>query len=174
MVYEWLRKHEKIFFFAQIIYRVLKKDFNFINAVINWGNDPDFIRIVHRGRKNTGKIVYVITEQGHGYGFFAEFKALLEKLVFAEMHGFIPYISFGENYLYYDESLLSEKNAFKYYFKERKEVVYPLESENVVFSRGCDCEYVERRFNSLGYSESQEFEHQLVYVLKKYIIINLR
>ena len=53
MVYEWLRKHKKIFFGVQIVYRVLKRDTEFINTITNWGNEPDYVRIVHNGDKNS-------------------------------------------------------------------------------------------------------------------------
>ena len=172
MVYEWLRKHKKIFFGVQIVYRVLKRDTEFINTITNWGNEPDYVRIVHNGDKNSGSTVYIITEQGHGYGFFAEFRCLLEKLLFADLHGFIPYISWSKSYLYYDETInLETNNVFNYYFEMNNEVINPFESENIIFSRGCDCEYIERKYDALGYNQSWKFEQQLAFMFNKYIAI---
>ena len=170
-MYEWLKKHKRIFFVVQILYRLVKGDREFFNAIINWNNDPQYISLKHSGNYNSGKIIYIIKEQGNGYGFFAEFKCLLEKLFFADLHGFIPYIYFDEDYLYYDNTIDDEKNAFKYYFNAKVEVSTPFESENILVSRGCDCEYVERRFCSMGYSQTYEFEECLVNTLRKYILI---
>lgn len=171
IMYKWLKNHRKLFFIVQIIYRIIKKDKEFVNAIIDWENQPNYLRIMHNGKDNTGKIIYIVREQGNGYGFFAEFKNLLEKLLYAEMHGFIPYIFFGDNFLYYDKTIEYEKNAFNYFFESKVEVINPFHSENIVYSKGCHIDYIEEQFNALCYSTPIEYEKKLAYVFNKYFII---
>lgn len=170
-MYKWLKKHRKLFFIVQIIYRLIKKDKDFINTIIDWENQPDRVKIIHNGKDNAGKIVYIIRAQGNGYGFFAEFTCLLEKLLFADMHGFIPHIFFDENYLYYDKTIEDEKNAFNYFFETKGKVSNPFQSENIIYSKGCHVEYIEKKFNALGYNTSTEYENKLAYAFNKYITI---
>lgn len=154
--------------------RLLHKDKSFIHDVIMWDNDPDRLKVVHLGEDNDNCIVYIINEQGRGYGFFAEFRCLLSELFYADTLGLKPYVVFGEKYLYYEkEGVGGEYNAFNYYFELNDQINHPFSSRNVVYSMSCHAKLVFKLYNnnSVGYDSTDELENQLTKVFKKYINI---
>lgn len=156
----------------RFVSRLLHRDQSFIHDVIMWDKDPDRLKLVHLGEDNDNCIVYIINEQGHGYGFFSEFRCLLEELFFADTLGLKPYVVFGEKYLYYEkEGVEGEYNAFNYYFELNDKINNPFSSRNVVYSMSCHAEFVSRQYSGLIYDSADECEDQLAEVLKKYINI---
>lgn len=165
-----IEKNPYLFFIVKGLSRILKRDLAYINFALYEYTNPKKLSIQTCGKDHQGCIVYVIKEQGMGYGFFAEFRGLLCNLIFAEEIGMIPYVYWGKNHLYYEEGTTAGNNIFKNYFKPVGVDDFRT-SQNVVYSSMLQCEYVEKKYGVTGYSSNPEFEEELIKVLKKYIAI---
>lgn len=153
---------------------LINRDNNeFVSQVLDWAESPYNIQICHYGNQNSGKIIYVITEEGCDWGFFAEFRAMLVKLLYADRLGMIPVVIYGNKFLYYEkEGINGEDNAFQYYFSQdmHKEDVY--DSANVVWSNLRHSQFIEIEYCNNGYVVSKEFINDLAFMMKKYINFN--
>jgi len=158
--------------FKLILAGIVGNDKN-IEKYISIHGNPDDFHLMHYGDKYYGEVIYLIQEAGKGYGFFAEFKTLLENLMFAEKYGFIPCVRYGKKYAYYDEDKKECDNPFEYYFEPiGKEIDYQ-NAVNVLVSKpeyGQSFEFVGNR-NADGYHFSDVMVDNLVDVLKKYVRI---
>ncbi len=160
-----------ILLFLKCISRIIKKDKGYIDFAVNGYQDPKCLRVQTLGEKNNGKIIYDIHEQGAGYGFFAEFRALLCNLIFAEEMGFVPNVSWGENHLYHEKyEINGTSNVFEYYF-EPVRIPNVCESRNVIISSALQNAYIEHQYGVNGYETSVRFEKALLEVMNKYIRI---
>ncbi len=107
-----------------------------IGEYISIHDNPDDFHIEHYGNDFPNRIIYSISEAGNGYGFCAELRTLLEHLDFAEQYGFLPYVSYGKDYLYYERELEGKyKSAFEYFFEPIGEGIEIYNSRNVLFSK---------------------------------------
>ena len=164
--------NDKLLCIARFISRLIHKDERFIQGIIEWNRNPDVLTIEHLGEQNSKGIVYIIKEQGSGYGFFAEFRCLLADLLYADSLGLIPCIIYGDNYLYYEKAGVNgELNAFDYYFKLKNKIVQPFQSKNVVYSEPYHAEYIAKKYDGMGYKTSDYFEEKLAEMFIKYIDI---
>lgn len=73
-------------------------------------------------------------------GFCSLFRFVLSHLAFSEDINMIPYVSWGKNTLYYDETINWTNNVFDYYFETVSEVSLNdvLSCAHVVISKGAD------------------------------------
>ena len=169
---EWLYARNKgCYLIFSTIKRVLNRDKQYIekHASLEW--NPYFYFIEKKGNKNVGKIIYNIHEIGNGYGFFAELRNLLEKLLYVDMKGFTPSVVFGTNYLYYDKDLEGEQpNAFEYYFEAIGGIEDSNNSFNVIEEK--KCYYLNLQEYWLGDSKIfMDFDEAMGMMIKKYIHI---
>lgn len=145
----------------------------FVDHILDWSESPYDIQIHHYGEKNIGKIIYVITEQGSNWGFFAEFRAMLVKLLYADRMGLMPVIVFGDKFLYYEAGGINgENNAFRYYFLQEinDEDIY--NSANVVWSELKHSHFTEKEYGNDGYIVQKKFIEDLSAIYRKYIKFN--
>ena len=118
----------------------------------------------------SGMVTYEISEQGENYGFFAELKVLLEKLLFAQMHGFAPSVKYTKGYLYFDEDMAKTvSNPFEYFFE-------PIESSGeskayTTHSSSTHSNYIEALYGIKDYYTPKALDEALVEIIKKYIHI---
>ncbi len=165
-----LQTHPYVYYVIRSLSRLIKRDINYINFAIKDYSNPKRILIQSFGEENIGKILYCIREQGKGYGFFAEFRALLCNLIFAEEMGFTPNIYWGKEHLYFDQDISYTDNVFEYYFEPVK-LENLCQSKNVFFSSDLQIDYIEEEFCVTGYTSCDNFERKLVQIIKQYIHI---
>ena len=103
-IYHKLKQRETIYCIIRIISRLSHRDKRFIHDVAMWDMNADQLTLEHGGKYNDGSIIYIIREQGNGYGFFAEFKSMLCELLFADSLGLKPTVYYGEEYAYYEDT----------------------------------------------------------------------
>lgn len=146
---------------------------DFITLVLDWIESPYNLQVYHYGKNNIGEIIYVITEEGNNWGFFAEFRAMLAKLLYAERMGMIPIVSYGDKFLYYEtDGVYGKKNAFEYYFSQKMSEDDIYKSANVVWSSLKHSHYIENEYGNEGYMVREEFIDDLSVVFRKYIFFN--
>ncbi len=150
-----------------------RNDSRFVSNIMNWESNTDLLELNHFGNDNSGKIVFYIREQGSNWGFFAEFRGLLEKLYYAETLGLVPYVEWKDNFLYYQKGgIKGEKNAFLYYFEPVSYVENVKKSQNVIYAEYKHSHYIEGVFNNKKYITTDEFAEEMGRVLGKYIKLN--
>lgn len=81
--------------------------------------DPREIVIESKGKNGKGRIYYEININDKHAGFFALMRWVLSALNFADVHGFIPYIYFGDQTKYYDADIIDTNNPYEYYFLQK-------------------------------------------------------
>lgn len=156
--------------FFKRLNRIRKKTINYINFALHEYKNPKRLTVKCYGDKNNGKIIYCIKEQGMGYGFFAEFRALLCNLMFADDMGMQPHVFWGEKHLYYEKDFNASSNVYEYFF-EPISVEDIFKSKNVVISSALQNGYIEKVYGVTGYEATEEFENALVRTTQKYIQI---
>ncbi|WP_155832619.1 O-fucosyltransferase family protein [Butyrivibrio sp. AE3006] len=130
--------------------------------------NPDELHMEHRGDKHFGEVIYEIKEAGRGYGFFAEFKTLIENLAFADDYGFIPCVRYGQDYLYFEPSRLNE-NPFEYYFEPIGKEVAVDKAKNVIVSKPEYGQWIEFLEGVDGYHLTEKMIGRFTEIIKKYI-----
>ncbi len=134
--------------------------------------NPRYLYFERRGDEHTGKTIYEIGAFGNDVGFFAEYLFTLIKLCFAEEKGFVPYVNWGEDFLYFDPSA-QEKNAFLSYFEQVSDIEDASKAANVVRAKNIHIsEMQNERLHTYGYSVTEEYLKALTEMTKKYIRYN--
>lgn len=168
---DWLRKSEKLVFWNRCRIHAGKADFR--RMVLDGYRSPDFLELHHFGDDYAGRTIYYASETGDGVGFFAELGMTLIKLYFADDRGFVPYVHWGENYLYYEpEGIRGEKNAFLYYFKPVSEVRSIEHASHVVFPEESHFKQVKGLYGAVSYDVSEDYVNAMAQMMKKYIQYN--
>ncbi len=170
-IMDFLRRSEKLVFWNRCRLHSGKADFR--RMVLEGYHSPDFLEVVHRGDEYRGCTVYHIQETGNGIGFFAELGMTLIKLYFADERGFVPYVCWGDRYVYYEpDGIRGEKNAFLHYFKPVSEVAGVECAAHVVGQAPWHCEQVKALYGAVSYDVSQAYVDAMADMLKKYIRYN--
>lgn len=108
---EFLKKSEKLVYWNRCRIHRNKPDFR--KMVLEGYHNPDFLELHHLGGEYEGRIIYYAEETGSGVGFFAELGMTLIKLYFADERGLVPYVHWGEKYVYYEpDGVEGEKMPF--------------------------------------------------------------
>ena len=102
----FIKNHKKLYFFTKCLKE--RNNSEFIDKVLE--TNPNWLYFEHRGEACSDKIIYDITIGRKGYGFFAEYRDMLDFLYFADEHGLTPSVEFGELFNY-------EPGSFTKYFK---------------------------------------------------------
>lgn len=149
-------------------------DEKYVDDYLNMESNPRLLKFECRGELNKDKAIYIIKENGSGWGYFAEFRTLLCKLLYAERFGFYPYICWGKKFLYFDEDFKTS-NAYEYFFDQPK--VLQLEEVNnsyiVAESKSADAVLIEREFAEKdNYGMTNECLNEMTRVFKKYVRFN--
>lgn len=137
--------------------------------------NPLLLEFKQNGSGVPDKKVMLIRENGNGWGFFAEVRAMLAKMVFAERFGLIPYIEWGSAFLYTEKQLVNgTHNAFEYYFKQPNGMTKQdvLESSYVTESKSAQGVVIEREFKRDTYEMTAEYQSKLAEMYRKYIRLN--
>ncbi len=154
-------------------YGTFRNDDEYKDLVLNSYQNPNFFRINSYGEQYQGEIIYNINEYGSAVGFFAEFLYLLIRLYFATQRGFVPYVKWGKDFLYYEESdRKTEDNAFLYYFQPVSEVLGIENAAHVLNATKYHIHAVQDELNTHGYKISSEYMDALSGMIKKYIRYN--
>ena len=166
-----LRKSEKLVYWNRC--RIHRNNPEFRRMLLEGYQNPDFIEMHTYGRDYEGETIYLIEERGAGVGFFAEFGVTLIELYFAYERGFVPYVRWGEDYLYYEpEGVDGEKNAFLYFFKPVSEVAGIEHACHVVNTQESHYVQVKAQFDAVSYDVSDEYIDAMALMVKKYIHYN--
>lgn len=170
-IIEILRKSEKIVYLNRCW--IHRNDPDFRKMILEGYQNPDYLQLKTNGTEYDGQIVYLITEQGNGMGFFAEVGVVLIKLYYAYSRGFAPYVRWGTRYLYYEsEGVDGEKNAFQYYFEPVSDVVSIDRAAHVLQADGSHYRQVKEKFGAVSYDVSDEYIYAMASMMRKYIRYN--
>lgn len=170
-VMDFFRKSEKLVFWNRCRIHGGKADFR--KMVLEGYHNPDFLELHHLGDEYEGCTIYYAKETGKGVGFFAELGMTLIKLYFADERGFVPYVEWGEHYVYYEpQGIKGEKNAFLHYFKPASEVRSVEHACHVVYVEDSHCEQVKALYGAASYDVSEDYIDAMARMVKKYIRYN--
>ena len=165
-------KQNTVFHFFVKAFKHLN-DREYLDFFINRENNPMLLEFENKGDGCKGECVYFIEEVGEGYGFFAEFHTVLQKLIFAETFHLKPYVQWGKNFLYYEESIRTTDNAYEYLFEpingELKDEIPS--AELLTNSKNGQAGWIEEKYHR-GYDLSEEYLMKAADVYKRYIHLN--
>lgn len=168
-IFASLKKNKKIHFILKALKHI--NDDEYLNLFLDRETDPLLLEFKSLGKEYDDKRFYLISEVGKGYGFFAEFHAVLSKIAFAEKFGFTPIVSWGRDFLYYDKSRMNiTENAFEYFFKQPSALKFQdvLEAKFVTEAKAAQGLWMEKDLDK-GMDLSEEYEEEISRVYKKYI-----
>ena len=168
---EFLKKNEKLVFWNRCRFYRNRSDFR--RMVLEGYHNPDFLELHHLGNEYRGNIIYAADETGNGIGFFAEFGMTLIKLYFADERGLVPYVHWGDKYVYYEpDGIHGEKNAFLHYFKPVSEIASIEHACHVIYQESWHCEWVKEVYGVVSYNVNDAYIDDMASILKKYIQYN--
>lgn len=170
-----LKNNKKLHYIGKFLKHIGNN--KYVDFYLNMEMNPRLLLFENNGLKNQDKAIYVITENGDGWGYFAEFRAMLCKLLYADRMGFYPYIYWGNSFLYADEKKQNEtSNAFEYFFRQLNGITLEevKESYMVAYSKSAEAVMIEQEFRKdESYSISDELLKKLGNIYNKYIDLNL-
>ena len=170
-IMDLLKKSDMLVFWNRC--RIHRNKADFRRMVLEGYHNPDFLELHHLGEEYQGCIIYAAEETGNGIGFFAELGMTLIKLYFADERGLVPYVHWGERYVYYEpDGIRGEKNAFLHYFKPASEVVSIEHACHVVYQESWQCNQVKALYGAVSYDVSDAYIDAMARMLKKYIQYN--
>lgn len=167
-----IAKHERIRFLAKFL-----KNFNnmeFIKDVNNLYNNRTLYKIVQKGDKEKGKVLYLINEKYAYYGFCAILREVIEGCMVADELGFYPVVSMTENSPYAEKKgFLGKDNPWECYFEQPAGIdmnTYNQGFRTTSMSRD-DLAMLAERYNNDGYRLSKEYFEDTGKIWRKYIRI---
>lgn len=171
MILNYLRKFEKLVYFNRCW--IHRNDSAFRKMVMEGYQNPDYLWLQRYGKEYDGNIIYFIREQGRGMGFFAEIGVVLIKLYYAYERGFVPYVRWGENFLYYEkENVNGKDNAFEYYFEPVSSVTDITNAAHVLLANDSHYKYIKDKFAAVSYDVSEEYIDAMAMMMRAYIRYN--
>lgn len=168
---EKIKKNSQIHFIIKFIKHI--NDDEYLNFFINRENNALLLEFQSYGISCEGKRIYLINEVGKGYGFFAEFHTLLQKLAFADYFHLTPYIVWGTEFLYYEKSLDIIKNGFEYFFQQPNQISEEeiRTADLLTISKMGQARWIEERYER-GYDLSDSYLNMISDIYRKYICLN--
>lgn len=169
---EKIKENKKIHYILKMIKHL--GDEEYMEFFLNREIDPLLLEFKKKGEYPYKKRILLITENGKGWGFFAEFRAMLAKMLFAERFLLEPYIYWGESFLYAESEIVcGTANAFEYYFRQPLDISIE-NGEGCYFtvSKSAQAEMIEKEFKKHEYDITQEYLKALAGVYKKYVRLN--
>lgn len=168
---ELLKKSEHLVFWNRCRIHAGEKDFR--RMVLEGYHSPDFLELHHLGEEYKGCTIYYAKESGDGVGFFAELGMTLIKLYFADDRGFVPFVEWGEGYVYYEpEGIEGEKNAFLHYFAPVSKVRNIQNASHVIYPEESHFKQVKELYGAVSYDVSEDYVDAMAAMMKKYIKYN--
>lgn len=167
-----LKQNKKIHFLVKMLKHIKEDDY--LDFFINRENNALLLEFESRGSNCEGKRIYLIREVGKGYGFFAEFHTLLQKLAFAECFGLTPYIEWNKDFLYYEEEPIDGiQNGFEYFFMQPCNFHDQEIKRADLFTEAKmgQASWIEQRYDR-GYDLSEPYLKIISVVYNKYIHLN--
>lgn len=137
--------------------------------------NPLLLEFKQNGIGVPDKKILLIRENGKGWGFFAEFRAMLAKMVFAEKFGLVPYVEWGKQFLYSEkEPVDGTENAFEYYFRQPYDLTKQdiLSDSYVTESKSAQGVIIEREYKRDTYEMTSEYQTKLAEMYHRYIRLN--
>lgn len=172
-IYYLLQKNKTLGILSYCFVR--RNDTDFVERVMGDTNDYSFLKVFHYGEENKGRTICCINESEDKEGMFCQFLFLLLRLTYADQHGMVPYVYWGDTHLCFEEDGVDgEKNAFLYYFNQVSEVVSIEKAANVFH---CTCSYLPRikeSFHTFAYEYSDECLDAMTEMIRKYIRFNTK
>lgn len=167
-----LKKNTTLHFWIKAFKHIRDKEY--LEFFINRENEPLLLEFETRGKSCENDSIYLIEEVGEGYGFFAEFHTMLQKLIFAERLHLKPYVYWGKKFLYYEEMIEDTRNAYEYFFEAvNGDLGDKIDTaELLTNSKMGQASWVEDKYER-GYDLSPEYLKKASEVYKKYIHLNL-
>lgn len=168
---EILKNNTTLHFFVKAVKHIREKEY--LEFFINRENAPLLLEFETRGNSCKGDCIYLIEEVGEGYGFFAEFHTMLQKLIFSECFHLKPYVHWGKKFLYYEEEIKDTQNAYEYFFETiNEELRDKIDAADLLtISKMGQAGWVEERYER-GYDLSSEYLKKAADVYKRYIRLN--
>lgn len=139
--------------------------------------NPLLLEFVQEGGPVIDKKVLLIPENGNGWGFFAEFRAMLAKMLFADRFDLIPHVEWGPAFLYAEkEEVYGTANAYEYYFKQPMDLTKEELSKGSYVARAKSMQgvLIEREFKRDTYDITEEYKRELARIYHKYVRLNER
>lgn len=136
------------------------------------------IELLHALKNDNSKEIYYIDFLDEKMGFFAALRVVLDYICYADEQGFIPYIKYGKNTPYTNETPVQGTcNVFEYYFNQpiEKETFSLMEHITVLHSRDEHFRQIERKYeksNITSYHLKIEYIERMAQIYKKYISLN--
>lgn len=165
-----IRKSSKIYCLCKCIKKI-KEDESFVSDIVN-GN-PLLMKCLSYGEENNDKNIYMINAGRVGQGFFAEFRSIINYLMYADRFGFIPVIKLTKDFEYYEENGVNGiRNPYEYYFEQptRVSVDEVENSFNVFLSNPDHLIYGESyKKNFDGYCLSDAYLKKTGELISKYV-----
>ncbi len=165
-----IAKHERIRFIAKFL-----KNFNnmeFIKDVNNLYNNRTLYKIVQKGDKEKGKVLYLINEKYAYYGFCAILREVIEGCMVADELGFYPVVSMSEDSLYAEKKgFLGKDNPWECYFEQPAGIdmnIYNQGFRTTSMSRD-DLAMLAERYKNDGYRLSKDYFEDTGRIWRKYI-----
>lgn len=170
-MFNWLRKIKKI----ELWHRCweLHNNQEFRDFVLKEYPSSKWLKVNTFGDEHKGEIIYFINEYGESVGFFSEVIFTLFRLYFAYERGFVPYVEWGVNHLYYEpKGVNGIKNVFLYYFEPVSDVQKISNAAYVVESSHSHILELQNKFDTHGYDASDLYMDALSLMIKKYLRYN--
>ncbi len=172
-IYEKLKNNTVLHFFIKAFKHIDDKEY--LEFFINRENEPLLLEFETRGDSCKEDCIYLIEEVGEGYGFFAEFHTVLQKLIFAERFHLKPYVHWGKSFLYYEEEMRDFSNAYEYLFEavnsDLKDDIAT--SELLTKAKMGQAGWIEQKYHR-GYDLSTEYLEKAADIYKRYIRLNFK
>lgn len=173
-LFDILKRNRKLHYFLKAYKH--RNDKEYMDFFLDREINPFLLEFESRGKNFADKRFYIIREMGRGFGFFAEFFSVLEKLIFADMFAFTPIVEWGRHFQYIEqEGANGTENGFEYYFsqpagyseKDAEDALF------VTISKSAQSAWVERYLKrEYGYDLSPPIEKKLAEIYGKYIRLN--
>lgn len=170
-IIEMLKKNTILHFFVKAFKHINDKEY--LEFFINRENLPLTLEFESRGRNCIGDCIYLIEASGNGFGFFAEFHLIIQKLIFAECFHLKPYVHWGRDFLYYEKEIKDTENAYEYFFKTiNEDLKGKIETADLLTrSKMGQAGWVVNRYKR-DYDLSPEYLEKAAEVYRKYIRLN--
>lgn len=92
----FIKEHQSLYYFTKCFKE--RHNEEFIQQVLE--TDPDRLTFTHRGDELADEIIYDIAIGRPSYGFFAEYRDMLDFIFFAKDHGLKPHVRFTTDFNY--------------------------------------------------------------------------
>ncbi len=150
------------------------KDEEYVDFFLQREYNPMLLEFESRGTEYTEKPFCIIRENGNGWGFFAEFHSLLDRMIFAELLNMTPVVVWKDKFLYYENGGVDGTiNAYEYFFNQpagyREEDIQ--KARLVTYSKSLQAPWIEKAFEK-GPDLSEQYKNRLAQAYRKYISFN--